>query len=335
MRDEPVVAIAGATGIIGSEMISVMNEMQLSFSEVRLLASSKSEGEIYAVLGDEIAVEVLDEAAFEDVDIVLFATKADLSQEFVPLALDAGACVIDTSNYYRLNDDVPLVVAEINPYDITGDTKQVSSPNASVVQLTAVLNVIKGAAELKRVVVSTFQSVSGAGKSALDELWDQTRSVFRQADIVTDVFQHQIAFNCIPQIDVFLQDGSTKEEERIINECRKILKLPDLKMSVTAVRVPVFHSHAQSVNVETNQELQPEELNKLFDDTGEIQVFHSYTDYPMPLGVVGRDEVFVGRVRSDLSVEHGLNLWSVCDNIRRGAALNALKIAEILMEVHG
>jgi aspartate-semialdehyde dehydrogenase len=332
MRDEPIIAIGGATGVVGNEMISILNEKRFPCSEVRLLASERSVGEIYNVCGEEVAVEVLDEEAFNDVDIALFSMGAALSEKFAPAAVEAGAYVVDNSSQWRMHDNVPLVVPEVNPESISNDAKIIANPNCSTIQLAPVLKVIHEAAGLKRVVVSTYQATSGAGKLALDELWDQTRAVYSQEEIEIEAFPHQIAFNCIPHIDVFLENGYTKEEYKIINESRKILGLKDLRISCTAVRVPVFHCHAESVNVETEEPLDPEQLNQLLDEASGITVFHSYSDYPMQFSVAGTDDIYVGRVRRDVSIPHGLDLWIVADNIRKGAALNAIQIAELLLE---
>ncbi len=333
MREEPVLAIVGATGVNGSEIVSVINELHLPFSEVRLLASERSKGEVYGVLNDEVPVEVLDESSFDDVDIAVFAVNAEVAAEFIPHALQAGAYVVDTSTFSRLSAEVPLVTASLNPAAITRQTRTIASPNACVVELAPVLNAVNEAAGLRRVVATTFHSVSGGGKHALDELWDQTRAVFRQSEIVADVFQHQIAFNCIPQIDVFTGSGYTKEEARIVDEIRKVLGLPELRMTVTAVRVPVFHGNSISVNVETERELQPDALTAKLEKIGGIEVLPSFTDFPMPLTAVGSNEVFVGRIRRDLSVPNGLDMWVVADNIRNGVAFNVSGILQRIIEV--
>lgn len=329
MKRNPVLAIAGATGLVGSEMLNIINDKKLPLGGVKLLASQDSAGEIYSALGDEVAVEVLGEDSFVGVDLALFATSAELSAKFAPLAAEAGAIVVDNSSFFRMRDGVPLVVPEVNFDAVKSTDKIIANPNCSTIQLMPVLNAIHKAAGIERVVVSTYQSVSGAGKAALDELWGQTIAVCNQAKIETECFQHQIAFNLIPQIDVILEDGYTKEEYKIINESRKILGIPDLRITATAVRVPVFHSHSESVNVETRSELSPEKLREILSSMPEISLYEE--DYPMPLGVAGDDAIHVGRIRRDRSVKHGLDFWVVADNVRKGAALNAVQIIERLI----
>jgi aspartate-semialdehyde dehydrogenase len=331
MKSKPVVAIAGATGVVGQEMLAVLNEGKLPFAEVKLLASSGSVGEVYQVGSDQGVVEELTEKSFEGVDIAFFATSAELSKKFVPIAVEAGAYAIDNSSQFRMESGIPLVVPEVNADQITEKTKILANPNCSTIQLVPILKEIHKIAGLKRVVVSTYQSVSGAGKAALDELWGQTLSVFNQKDIETEAFQHQIAFNCIPQIDVILDNGYTKEEFKIINESRKILGIPDLKITATAVRVPVFYGHAESVNVETVNSIYPDDLVKALSTASGVVVYPNSSDYPMQINIGGTDDIHVGRIRRDESVANGLDFWVVADNIRKGAALNAVQIAQVLL----
>jgi aspartate-semialdehyde dehydrogenase len=332
MKSEPVVAIVGATGVVGNEMMNVINQRSFPACEVRLLASENSRGEVYTVLGEECVVEALDDSAFEDVDIALFATSGELSEQYVPVAVEAGAYAIDNSSFFRMKEGVPLIVPEVNISTLKREDKIIANPNCSTIQLVPVLKVLQDAAGLERVVVSTYQSVSGAGKAALDELWNQTRAVYAQQEIKCEAFAHQIAFNCIPQIDVIMNDGFTKEEYKIINESRKILGLPDLRITATAVRVPVFHSHAESVNVELKKELSPQQLVELLSKVEGIHVYPSASEFPLQIEVAGEDNIFVGRIRQDSSVPHGLSLWIVADNLRKGAALNAVQIAEHLVK---
>jgi aspartate-semialdehyde dehydrogenase len=329
MKNPPVIAIVGATGLVGGEMMSCLTEKKIHCKEVRLLASSDSAGELFSVCGNEVEVQTLDEESFRGVDYALFATSAELSERFVPIAVEAGARVIDNSSRFRMEPGVPLVVPEVNA-DVIAQSAIIANPNCSTIQLVPVLKVLNECFGLKRVVVSTYQSVSGAGKVALDELWSQTLAVFNQKEIEQDAFQHQIAFNCIPQIDVLLDDGYTKEEMKIINETRKILNIPQLRITATAVRVPVFHSHAESVNIETERAISLDIAKEKLHAAG--IVLSADGEYPMQLEVAGRDEVHVGRMRLDSSVEHGLNLWIVADNIRKGAALNAVQILEYLLQ---
>ena len=331
VKKDPVVAIVGATGLVGNEMLVCLDQAQLGCRAIRLFASEESVGEMYEVGGEEVVVELLDEGSFRGVDIALFATSNELSKKFVPIAVKAGAIVIDNSSAFRLAPGVPLVVPEVNSHIIKEDATIIANPNCSTIQLVPILHAIHKAAGLKRVVVTTFQSVSGAGKSALDELWSQTLAIFNQQDLPQEVFPHQIAFNCIPQIDAFADDGYTKEEHKIIDESRKILDLHGLRITATAVRVPVFHSHAESVNVETERPLSVETFMGICSDIAGVALHRDDADYPLQIDVANSDEIHIGRVRADLSVPHGLNMWIVADNVRKGAALNAVQIAQLLV----
>ncbi len=326
-----VIGVAGATGLVGNEMVTILGERKFPAAEVRLFASEDSVGEVYKVGELEAEVELLEEDSFRGVDIALFATSAELSARFVPLAAESGTVAIDNSSHFRMDPTVPLVVPEVNGGAIPSGARIIANPNCSTIQLVPVLQAIHKAAGLKRVVVSTYQSVSGAGKAALDELWAQTLAICNQRGVENEVFPHQIAFNCLPQIDVFLENGYTKEEMKIGNESRKILSLPGLKITSTAVRVPVFYGHAESVNVETERALSPAECSALLEKVPGVMVCPVSDEYPMQLDVAGTDDIRVGRIRADESVPHGLNLWIVADNVRKGAALNAVQIAELLL----
>lgn len=329
-REAPVIAIVGATGLVGSEMLVITEERGIPCSEIRLLASKDSVGEVYKFHDKEVEVEELNEESFHGVDFALFGTSAELSAKFVPLAVKAGAVAIDNSSHFRMNPEVPLVVPEVNIGAINKETKIIANPNCSTIQLVPVLGLINELAGLKHVVVSTYQSVSGAGKNALDELWSQTIAICNQQEMSQEVFQHQIAFNCIPQIDLFLDDGYTKEEQKIMNESRKILGLPDLRITATAVRVPVFFSHAESVFVETERSLSPDDLVKALGSRAGIVARDAMEQYPMQIDIAGQDDIYVGRIRKDRSVQNGLSFWVVADNVRKGAALNAVQIMERL-----
>lgn len=328
MPSEPNIVIVGATGVVGSEMLSVLESRKVSCGSIRLLASEDSAGELYKFNEEEIQVEVLNEEAFSDVTVALFATSSELSEKFVPIAVEAGAYVIDNSSRFRMDANVPLVVPEINFSTVSKDTRIIANPNCSTIQLMPVLNAIQGKVGIEHVVLSTYQSVSGAGKVALDELWSQCLAVFNQQSIEHEAFQHQIAFNCIPQIDRIMDDGFTREEWKIVNESKKILGLPKLRITATAVRVPVFYSHAESVFVETQAPFTPEDLYQVLEKIPGVQVYRDPAEYPMQLDAAGTDEIHVGRVRKDPSVENGLSLWIVADNVRKGAALNAVQILE-------
>jgi aspartate-semialdehyde dehydrogenase len=332
MKQEPVIAIAGATGLVGNEMLVVLEERGIKCSELRLFASKESAGELYKFHNEEVEVQELTEEGFDGVDIALFATSSELSATFVPAAVEAGAIAIDNSSHFRMDPAVPLVVPEVNFGAINRDVDRIiANPNCSTIQLVPVLKVVEELAGLKHVVVSTYQSVSGAGKNALDELWGQTLAIFNQQEIPQEAFQHQIAFNCIPQIDIFLENGFTKEEFKIINESRKILGIPDLRITATAVRVPVFYSHAESVFIETDREISIEQLVQSLGVAEGIEVYPSNEEYPMQLAVAGSDAIHVGRIRKDESVPHGVSLWIVADNVRKGAAVNAVQIVERLL----
>lgn len=326
-KTDTVIAIVGATGLVGQEMMACLESSKIPCSELRLLASKDSAGEVYKFRGDESVVQELNPGSFFGVHYALFATSAALSAQYVPIAVEAGALVIDNSSQFRLDPKIPLIVPEVNKSAI-GKHRIIANPNCSTIQLAPVLHTLHKIAELKRVVVSTYQSVSGAGKEALDELWSQTMSIFNQRDFVPEAFAHQIAFNCIPQIDVIRDDGYSKEEFKIIEESRKILGIPNLKITATAVRVPVLHSHAESVNIEFQRELSVMDAIAALTKEPGISVYPEWTDYPMQLSVTGTDEIHVGRIRRDESVPHGLNLWIVADNLRKGAALNAVQILE-------
>jgi aspartate-semialdehyde dehydrogenase len=330
-KDKPVIAIVGATGLVGSEMLVITEERGVPCSEMRLLASKDSVGEVYKFHDKEVEVAELTADSFVGVDYALFGTSAELSAKYVPLAVEAGAVAIDNSSFFRMQSGIPLVVPEVNISSVTPDTKIIANPNCSTIQLVPVLQVIHELAGLKHVVVSTYQSVSGAGKNALDELWGQTIAICNQQQMPQEAFQHQIAFNCIPQIDVILDDGFTKEEYKIINESRKILGQPDLRITATAVRVPVFFGHAESVFVETERALSPQAAIKAMAQKAGVVVHAAMDEYPMQIDIAGQDEIHVGRIRRDTSVTNGLSFWVVADNVRKGAALNAVQILEKLL----
>jgi aspartate-semialdehyde dehydrogenase len=329
----PVIGIVGATGVVGNEMLRILEEQNFPNAEVHLFASEESEGELYAYQGDEIEVERIADDSFHGLNYALFAVNSSLAEQFVPIALESGVTVIDNSSFYRLDPEVPLVIPEVNGDVLTSETRLVANPNCTTAQLVPVLSVLHELAGLKRVVVSTYQAVSGAGKAALDELWEQSRGLFTQQDVPPVAFQHQIAFNCIPQIDVMLENGYSKEEQKVIDESRKILHLPELKITVTAVRVPVFHSHAESVNVETDRPISRIELLERLHHAPGIEVYPHTDEYPLQIDAATKDPIFVGRIRDDESVENGVNLWIVADNLRKGAALNAVQILSALLDL--
>lgn len=342
---EPVVAVVGATGAVGREMVSVLQDRAFPLGSLRLYASAKSAGAEIEFNDDTIDVEELTEHSFEGVDIALFSAGGDVSKRFAPRAVDAGAVVIDNSSAWRMEPGVPLVVPEVNADVLRTALREkpkakgliVANPNCSTIQLAVVLKPIHDRFGLKRVVVSTYQSVSGAGQKAMDELWEQTLGIFNQQEVAPQKFPHRIAFNCLPQVDVFLENGYTKEEMKVVNESRKILGLPQLRITSTAVRVPVFISHAESVNIETDRPMSLQDLRTTLVSSPGIVVQDNVEarEYPLQSSVAGTDATFVGRIRLDDSVEHGCNLWIVADNLRKGAALNAVQIAEIVQTEWG
>jgi aspartate-semialdehyde dehydrogenase len=332
--DGKVVAVAGATGAVGNEMIETLKQRKFPIKELRLLASANSEGKIVTIDGKDITVRTMTEKSFDGVEIALFSAGAERSKAFAPAAVKAGAVVIDNSSAFRMDTNVPLVVPEVNPHAIRTHKGIISNPNCSTIQMVVALNPLHKKAKIKRIVVSTYQSVSGAGQSGIDELNNQIRALYSFNPVEKKKFIHQIAFNCLPQIDVFEPDGYTKEETKMINETRKIMEDQSILISPTAVRVPVFHSHSESVNVEFENELSPEDAREILAKSPGIAVVDepSKSRYPLALDAAGKDEVFVGRIRRDTSVKYGLNMWIVSDNIRKGAALNAVQIAEFLIK---
>jgi aspartate-semialdehyde dehydrogenase len=329
------VAIVGATGAVGEQMREVLEERQFPVGELRLLASERSVGQFLPFQSRQLPVGVLKADSFKDIDIGLFSAGGSVSAEFAPLAVKAGAVVVDNTSVFRMEPDIPLVVPEVNSKEIANYKNRgiVANPNCSTIQMVVALKPIHDAARIKRVVVSTYQSVSGAGRRAMEELSQQVAALFNGKEIEKAKFPHQIAFNCIPHIDVFMEDGYTKEEWKMIEETRKILGEPNLPVTVTTVRVPVFCSHSESVNVETYVKLSANEARRILRESPGVIVADEPENnvYPMAIDAAGKDATYVGRIREDKSVANGLNLWVVSDNLRKGAALNAVQIAEILI----
>ncbi len=329
------VAIVGATGAVGEQMREVLEEREFPVGELRLLASERSAGQFLPFKGQDIRVEVLHENSFEGIDIGLFSAGGSVSAEFAPAAVAAGAVVVDNTSQFRMEPDVPLVVPEVNAKAIAQYKNRgiVANPNCSTIQMVVALKPIHDAARIKRVVVSTYQSVSGAGRRAMEELSQQVAALFNGREVKREKFPHQIAFNCIPHIDAFTVGGYTKEELKMINETRKILGESSLAVTATTVRVPVFCSHSESVNVETEKKLTVADVKALLREAPGIIVADEPEDnvYPMAIDATGKDATFVGRIREDNSIPNGLHLWVVADNLRKGAALNAVQIAEILI----
>jgi aspartate-semialdehyde dehydrogenase len=327
------VAVMGATGVVGQEMISILEERKFPIEKLSLFASERSAGTTIAFRDEEIVVSKLSESVFSGIDIVLGATDASLSKKMTPHAVTAGAVVIDNSSAFRMEPKVPLVVPEVNGSACSAHRGIIANPNCSTAQLVMALKPIHDAATLTRVVVTTFQSVSGTGKDAIDELMEQTRTILTFRDVECNVYKDPIAFNCIVNWETDPETGFTEEEIKIIQETRKILGVPDLRVTATTVRVPVFRSHCESVNLECEKKLSPDEARAILSEMPGITVFDDprHGIYPTPLFATGRDDVYVGRIREDRSVTNGLHLWIVGDNLRKGAALNAVQIAEYLI----
>lgn len=334
-KSDYVVAVAGATGAVGNEMVAVLEERNFPVRKLRLFASERSKGKTIEFRKKQVGVEVLGENVFRGIDIALFSAGAERSRHFAPLAARDGCVVVDNSSAWRMDPEVPLVVPEVNPRDLSWHKGIIANPNCSTIQMVVVLKPIHDAARIKRVVVTTFQSVSGTGKKAMDELLHQTADIlnFREARPV--VYPHQIAFNCLPHIDKFTDDGYTKEEIKMVNETIKIMGDDSIKVTATTVRVPVFKGHSESINIETEKKLSPNDARALLSAAPGIIVYDvpEKNIYPLPTLAAGKDDVYVGRIRVDHTIENGINLWIAADNLRKGAALNAVQIAEKLIEM--
>jgi len=328
------VAVVGATGNVGREMLQTLWERRFPVSEVVALASTRSIGRQVS-FGEEntLKVAALENFDFRGTDIALFSPGSAVSAEYAPKAAKAGAIVIDNTSKFRMDPDVPLIVPEVNPEAVAGYTKRgiIANPNCSTIQMVVALKPLHDRYRIKRVVVATYQSTSGAGKAAMDELFTQTRAIFVNDPVERTIFTKQIAFNCIPHIDVFMDDGSTKEEWKMSVETKKILD-PKIKVQATCVRVPVFIGHSEAVNIECEEPIDPEEARELLREAPGLVVIDHRADegYATQIEVAGEDAVYVSRIRSDPTVDNGLSLWVVGDNLRKGAALNAVQIAELL-----
>jgi len=328
------VAVAGATGAVGGAMLDVLERRDFPLNELRLLASERSVGKKLKFRNQEIPVRLLSKDAFDGIDIALFSAGAARSLDFAPAAAAAGAVVIDNSSAYRMDDEIPLVVPEVNPHAIAQYTNRgiIANPNCSTIQMLVALKPIYDKAGIKRIVVSTYQAVSGTGAKAITELDEQVKAYAAGESMQKNVYPYQIAFNCLPHIDSFLDNGYTKEEMKMVNETRKIFEDQSIGVTATAVRVPVFYGHSESVNIETAEKISAAEVKKLLATAPGIKVVDepNLSIYPLVLDCAGKFETLVGRIREDESIEKGINLWVVADNILKGAALNAVQIAEIV-----
>ncbi|PKY10491.1 aspartate-semialdehyde dehydrogenase [Acidithiobacillus marinus] len=329
------VAVLGATGAVGEVMMQILEQRNFPVDNLYLLASSRSAGGRLPFRGKQILVRDATDFDWSQVDIGLFSAGAKVSAQFAPKAADAGCVVIDNTSQYRYDDDIPLVVPEVNPRRIGDYVNRgiIANPNCSTIQMLLALKPIADAVGIERVVVSTYQAVSGAGKRAIEELGQQAMALFRHEEAVCDVFPKRIAFNCLPQIDVFQDNGYTKEEMKMLWETRKILELPDVALTATCVRVPVFYGHSEAVNVVTRDRISPEAVRALLEKAPGVTVVDNQEKslWPSALDAAGQDTTYVGRIRGDCSHDKGINFWVVSDNIRKGAALNSVQIAEILI----
>ena len=328
------VAVVGATGAVGNEIIRILEERDFPVEQLHLYASERSEGKNLEFQGSKIIVKKLDENSFKDIDVALFSACASRSIEFAQIAVKSCAIVVDNSSAFRMEPNIPLVVPEVNSHCLNSESRIIANPNCSTIQLVVVLNPLHKISRIKRVVVSTYQAVSGAGQKAIDELDFQVKAKIKSEESPSENFPHQIAFNCLPQIDIFLEGGNTKEELKMINETRKILEFDDLPLSATCVRVPVYNSHSESVNIEFYEDMDSEKARAILNGSEGIEVLDDIEKlvYPMPIDISGEDDVYVGRIRDDDSLCNTINLWVVSDNLRKGAALNAVQIAECLLE---
>jgi aspartate-semialdehyde dehydrogenase len=330
------VAVAGATGAVGNQMIRCLEERNFPVRSIKLLASKRSVGRELRFRGDLFPVEELTDESFAGVDVALFSAGGDTSLKFAPLAAEAGCVVVDNSSAWRMDPEVPLVVPEVNPQAIAGYKVKgvIANPNCSTIQMVVALNPIHRAFGIKRIVVSTYQAVSGTGKKAVDELFDQTRAMINFLGYEKKIYPHRIAFNCLPHIDRFQDNGYTKEEMKMVNETRKILEDDRIGVTATTVRVPVFFGHSEAVNVETREKITVDAVRKILEKSPGVEVVDepAKNRYPLATDAAGQDLTLVGRIRQDESIPNGINLWIVADNIRKGAATNAVQIAEILVK---
>ena len=328
------VAVVGATGAVGEEMIKTLSQRNFPVKNLRAFASERSEGKVVEFKEEKIKVENLALSSFENIDIALFSAGASVSREFSPEFAKKGAVVIDNSSAFRMEKGVPLVVPEVNPHALRSHKGIIANPNCSTIQLVVAVNPLHKKAKIRRMVVSTFQSVSGTGKEAISELKEQSENFLKREKILNRVYPHQIAFNLLPHIGSFLPSGYTEEEMKLVNETRKIMEDDSIKVTATCVRVPVFISHSEAVTLETEKPLSVEEVREILSNSPGVVVEDEPEKniYPLPIKAAGKDEVFVGRIRKDESTQNSINMWIVADNLRKGAALNAVQIAEILVQ---
>ena len=328
------IAVAGATGAVGNQMIHALEEMDFPVQSVVFLASKRSVGRQLKFKGDLMDVQELKEDSFKGIDIALFSAGGGTSETFAPYAAKDGCVVVDNSSAWRMDSEVPLVVPEVNPHAVGRYTQKgiIANPNCSTIQMVVALHPIHQKFGIKRIVVSTYQAVSGTGKKAIDELFDQTRAMINFLDYKNNVYPHRIAFNCLPHIDKFMDNGYTKEEMKMVNETRKIMEDDSITVTATTVRVPVFFGHSESVNIETKEPVSADDVKALLENAPGVMVMDDPAQnvYPLATDAAGQDLTLVGRIRQDESIPNGINMWIVADNIRKGAATNTVQIAEIL-----
>jgi len=326
------VAVVGATGAVGHEMLKTLEQREFP-CQVTPFASARSAGSKLPFRDGELTVQELKEDSFQGFDLAMFSAGGGTSAKFAPLAAQQGCVVVDNSSAWRMDPKVPLVVPEVNAHDLEWHPGIIANPNCSTTQMVVVLKPLHDAARIKRVVVSTYQAVSGTGQKAIVELENQVRRLMSGHEINPEVYPHQIAFNCLPQIDVFLENEYTKEEMKMVDETRKILGDESIRVTATTVRVPVFYGHSESVNLEFERPITPQQARAILSQAPGVRVYDNPGEkiYPMPILAAGEDDTFVGRIRKDESIDNGLNMWVVADNIRKGAALNAVQIAEELV----
>jgi len=333
-KEKYEVAVVGATGAVGRRMLTTLEERNFPVANLMALASARSAGQTLAFRGQAIKVKELQEDSFKGIDIALFSAGGSISKQLAPIAVESGCVVIDNSSAWRMDKDVPLIVPEVNPSALGDEWGIIANPNCSTIQMVMALKPIHDEYRIRRVVVSTYQSVSGSGQKAMEELEQQSRDVLDGKSAQCNVYPHQIAFNCLPHIDVFLDNGYTNEEIKMVNETRKILEDDSIEVSPTAVRVPVVYSHSEAVNVETEQAMTAKEVKELLSSFPGVSVVDNpeQNEYPLAINASGSGDVLVGRIRSDLTRPNAVNFWVVSDNLLKGAAYNAVQIAELLLK---
>ncbi len=327
------VAVVGATGAVGNLMLKVLEERSFPVGELTLLASVRSLGKTLPFKGAELPVQELREDSFHGIQVALFSAGGSVSKKFAPHAAAAGCVVIDNSSAFRMDPKVPLIVPEVNPDAIAPHPNIIANPNCSTIQMVVALKPIHDAAGIKRIVVTTFQAVSGTGKRAIEELQQQVAAVVEGREVTREIYPYQIAFNCFPHIGAFLENGYTEEEMKMVNETRKIFRDPEIAICATTVRIPVLFGHSEAVNIETRTPIGVDEVRALLAKAPGVRVVDDVAKarYPIPLEAAGTDDTLVGRIRQDPSAPNGLAMWVVADNIRKGAATNAVQIAELLL----